>query len=109
VKVSVWSQNQRTLVRPTKPTRTPPRSTQHPRRGYSRCFMHEERNPMVRLVNPTPHKPTIYAPMTLPKMTTIPLQPTVAPSRPAPAPLVPSRTPSGPLGSATNTVNQVRK
>jgi hypothetical protein len=53
--------------------------------------------------------PTIYAPMKLPPVTQIPLQPTVAPSRPAPAPLVPSRTPSGPLGSATNTVNQVRK
>jgi hypothetical protein len=45
---------------------------------------------MVRLVNPTPHKPTIYAPMTLPKVTQIPLQPTIAPSRPGSAPMVPA-------------------
>jgi hypothetical protein len=52
--------------------------------------------------------PTIYAPMKLPPMVSIPLQPTIAPVRPAPAPLIPGNGPSRPLGSMTNTPNQVR-
>jgi hypothetical protein len=51
--------------------------------------MHEERNPMVRLVNPTPHKPTIYPAMQLPKLNVIapPARDPGLPSRiPQPAP-----------------------
>jgi hypothetical protein len=44
---------------------------------------------MVRLVNPTPHKPTIYPAMKLPTMVSVPLQPTVAPSRPGSMPTFP--------------------
>jgi hypothetical protein len=55
-----------------------------------------------------PTGPTVYAPMKLPPVTQIPLQPTIAPSRPAPAPLIPANGPARPLGSMTNVPNQVR-
>jgi hypothetical protein len=45
---------------------------------------------MVRLVNPTPHKPVIYPSIVLPKMTTVPLQPTIAPVRGPSAPMIPA-------------------
>jgi hypothetical protein len=56
-----------------------------------------------------PTGPTIYAPMKLPPLVTIPLavNPHI-PNRAPSAPLVPNRTPGGPLGVPTNTPNQTR-
>jgi hypothetical protein len=51
---------------------------------------------------------TIYPAMKLPPVVQVPLKPTIAPSRPAPAPLIPANCPSRPLGPMTNTPNQVR-
>jgi hypothetical protein len=47
--------------------------------------------------------------LTLPPMVTIPtaINPHM-PNRPNTAPMIPNRTPGGPLGTATNTPNQVR-
>jgi hypothetical protein len=44
-----------------------------------------------------------YPKLNLPPVNVIPLQPTIAPSRPAPAPLIPANGPSRPLGPMTNT------
>jgi hypothetical protein len=69
---------------------------------------------MVRLVNPAPHKPTIYPAMKLPPMVNVAKTNDPAlPSRiqqPAPQPKlnVPAA-PAPKLGPMTNTVNQVRK
>jgi hypothetical protein len=46
-----------------------------------------------------PTGPTIYAPMKLPPMVSVPLQPPIAPSRPAPAPLIPADKGSSRMGS----------
>jgi hypothetical protein len=53
--------------------------------------------------------PTIYPPMQLPKVTSIPtaVDPH-RPNRPNTSPMIPNRTPGGPLSTATNTPNQVR-
>jgi hypothetical protein len=62
-----------------------------------------------------PTGPTIYAPMKLPPMVTLHKQTTnpALPSRidqsPTAAPVIGSQTPARPLGSMTNTPNQVRK
>ena len=59
-----------------------------------------------------PTGPTIYKPMVLPPMTILPRAPSRDPSLPSrtpSAPTIPSRAPMGPLGTPTNTVNQVRK
>jgi hypothetical protein len=55
-----------------------------------------------------PTGPTIYPSIKLPPVVSIPLQPTIAPVRPAPAPLIPANGPSRPLGPMTNQTNQVR-
>jgi hypothetical protein len=49
-------------------------------------------NPMSKTPNlvQRPTGPTIYPPMKLPPMVSVPLQPTVAPSRPGSAPMVPA-------------------
>jgi hypothetical protein len=56
-----------------------------------------------------PTSPTIYAPMKLPPMVTVPkAQDPHSYNRPGSAPLIPANGPSRPLGPMTNTPNQVR-
>jgi hypothetical protein len=56
-----------------------------------------------------PTGPTIYPSIVLPPVVSIPLQPTVAPSRPGSAPMIPAdKGPSNRPGPMTNTPNTVR-
>jgi hypothetical protein len=65
---------------------------------------------MPKTPNPrqAPTGPTIYPTMKFPPVVQVPLQPTIAPSRPGSAPMIPANGPSRPLGPMSNTPNQVR-
>jgi hypothetical protein len=55
-----------------------------------------------------PTGPTIYPSIKLPPVVSVPLQPTVAPSRPGSAPMFPPGGGGSGLGRPTNTPNTVR-